>query len=112
MQQPIASGRQDHAMVLRAFRIALDFLIQYRFHPRQAVRCFFPAGEMQRWEDEQVGCHEGGGGIAGQAEDKFGGGVAGGVFEGHGGEGAGFPGLHGDTAEVDGAAEGALDCRF
>ena len=59
-----------------------------------------------------MGCHERGGGIAGQAEDEFGGGVAGGVFEGHGGECAGFPGLHGDAAEVDGAAEGALDCRF
>ena len=59
-----------------------------------------------------MGRHECGGGIAGQAEDEFGGGVAGGVLERHGGERAGFPGLHGNAAEVDGAAEGALDGRF
>ena len=99
-------------MVLRAFRIALDILIQHHFHPRQPVGRFFPTGEMQRWQDEQVGRHECRRGIAGQAEDEFGDGVAGGVLERHGGERAGFPRLHGNAAEVDGAAEGALDGRF
>lgn len=35
-----------------------------------------------------------------------------GVFERHGGEGGGFAWFHGDTAKVDGAAEGALDGGF
>lgn len=39
-------------------------------------------------------------------------GVAGGGFERDGGEGGGFAGLHGDAAEADGAAEGALDGGF
>ena len=99
-------------MVLGTFRIARDVLIQHHFHPRQPVGSFFTAGEMQRREDEQVGRHERRSGIAGQAEDEFGGGVAGGVLERHGGERAGFAGLHGNAAEVDGAAEGALDGRF
>lgn len=106
MYQPVASGRQDDAMVLCAFGIARDILVQYDFDPRQPMRCFnFPAREVERRQHEEVGRHERGGGIAGQAEDEFGGGVAGGGFDGDGGEGGGFAGLHGDAAEVDGAAE-------
>ena len=67
---------------------------------------------MQRRQHEQVGCHERRCRIAGQAEYEFGGGGAGVVFNGYGGESGGFPGLHGDTAEVYGAAERALDGGF
>lgn len=76
------------------------------------MRRRFPAREMQRRKHEQVGCHERGGRIAGQAEYEFGGWGAGIVFDGYGGEGGGFAGLHGDATEVDGAAEGALDGGF
>ena len=99
-------------MVLRPSSIAPDDLVQHDLDSRQAMRCLFAGGEMQRGQYEQVRRHEGGGRVAGQAEDEFCDGVAGGVLEGHGGEGAGFAGLHGDAAEADGAAEGALDGRF
>lgn len=113
MYPTVASSRQDDAMVLCAFGIARDILVQHDFDPRQPMRCVtLPAREVQRGEHEEVGRHEGGGRVAGEAEDEFGGGVAGGGFEGDGGEGGGFAGLHGDAAEVDGAAEGALDGRF
>ena len=70
-----------------------------------------------------MGCYEGGGWVAGEAEDGSGDGIAvgrkrrggrgsGGVFEDDGGEGAGFARFHGHAAEMDGAAEGTLDGRF
>ena len=61
--------------------------------------------------------HDRAGGVAGQGEDNARGVRAvavagGGGFEGDGGEGGWFAGLHGDAAEVDCAAEGALDRGF
>ena len=109
----IAPGRQHHAMVLWPSRIAWDVLVQHDLGSRQPVRRrAFAGGEVQRRQHEQVGCHKRGGRVAGQAEYEFCDGVAGVVLEGHGGEGAGFAGLHGDAAEADGAAEGALDGGF
>ena len=58
---------------------------------------------------------EGGGRVAGEGEDETllaaaaGGG---GGLEGDGTEGGGFAGFHGDAAEVDVPAEGALDGWF
>lgn len=113
MDESVGPGREDDAVVLRAFGIARDVLVQDGFDPRQAVGCVgFPAREAERGQEEEVGRDERGGGVAGEAEDGFGGGVAGGGFEGDGGEGGGFAGLHGDAAEVDGAAEGAFDGRL
>ena len=50
-------------------------------------------------------------GVSGEGEDGFRGARGGrrGVLRGDSGEGGGFAGLHVDAAEVDGAAEGALD---
>lgn len=113
VDESVGPGREDDAVVLRAFGIARDVLVQDGFDPRQAVGCVgFPAREAERGQEEEVGRDERGGGVAGEAEDGFGGGVAGGGFEGDGGEGGGFAGLHGDAAEVDGAAEGAFDGRL
>lgn len=115
MYPSVVPGRQDDAMVLCAFGIARDVPIQHDFGPRQPIIrwCIvFPTREEQRGQDEEVGRHEGRGRVAGEAEDWFDGWVAGGGFEGDGGEGGGFAGLHGHAAEVDGAAEGALDGGF
>ena len=112
MDPSIAPGPQHHPMVLWPSSVALDVLIHHDLDSRQPVRRPFPGGEMQRWQHKQVRRHERGGRVAGQAEDELGDGVADVVLEGHGGEGAGFSGLHGDAAEADGAAEGALDGGF
>lgn len=98
-------------MIFRPLRIRPDIMIEHDPDSRQARR-LHARGAVERGQDEEVQRDDGGGRVSREGEDEAGLAGAGGRFEGDGGEGGGFAGFHGHAAEVDGAAEGALDGRF
>lgn len=113
MQPAIAPDRHQRAVILRPLPIAPDIPINPDPHLRQARRRD-TARAVQARKHEQLERRDGAGRVTGEREDD-GGAVAGAglaVFEGDRGEGGWFAGFHRDAAEVDGAAEGALDGWF
>lgn len=98
-------------MVLRAPIVQLHILIERDLHLGQTRRAD-ARSVVQRRQHEQVERHDRGRGISGQREDRFGRSVAGVVLERHGREGRRLARLHRHAAEVDRAAQRALDRRL